>query len=324
MKEQLPISIATAIERPDGERWFAPVLLQLFERFSRGAFYSTFGRQAPPVNLDLEYIQLWWDTDAGELEPDGVYRYQYAGQDPTGKMAMLDAHMTNAMAAMPNIPGQFNYPEYTFAPTEAFIASSIGNRRQLIPADRLSSRASAERVLAEIKTDLPSFVGHIGEAKLDGSYFKYIYEVNDPDNPEGNFQETRRLWHIKNEANGGFLNVGRLLRKMNAKGRAAPGNFIWNPGVALPTVMWVNMLDLEDDTQTLPELPVPCRDLADDEELVRRSPFDQGTVQVNSAPNPNEVEVKGGAAANALIDKMWNLLVRIAAKFGIEVAGDGS
>jgi hypothetical protein len=320
MKEQLPISIATAIQRPADARWFPPSLLQIFERFTRSDFFATFGREAPPVQLDLEYIKLWWDSDADELDPSGIYAYQYAGQDPTGKVMMLDAHMSNAMATTTNIPGQFNYQEYSFAPTNAFIASSIGNRRQLIPADRLSSFAAAERVLAEIKKDLPTFRGSISESKLDGSFFKFIYEVNDPDNPEGNFLETRRLWHISNKDNGGFLNVGRLLRKMNAKGRGGPGHFIWKPGVDLPTVMWVSLIDLEDKTQTLPELPVPCRELADDEELVRRSPFDQGTVQVNSAPNPNEVEVKGGVSS----DKIWKLLIRIAAKFGIEVAEDGS
>jgi len=314
MSTQLPLSYATTAPRPVNVPWFERTLLELFERFDRKEFLTTFGSQAPPMDVsgDIPWIKLWWDSAAVDLDPAGPYIFKYAGQRG-GKSEMITMVITNAEAAMVNMPGSFNYPVYGIRPTQAFIQGPDGNSVGLLPANRLSSMKQAEDLLARMEADVPGFRGKVVEDQL--SRFTYVYELADEEFPEFDFTEDRRLYDIKHlDREGAFYNVGYIRGKMYQKGVGAPGTFDTTPEGMM---YWTNLSHLEDMTTTLPELPVPCRELAEDEELFRRHPFDPGSVQVTSVVDPNTAG-SGGDVAGPL-NEILTLLIRIANKFGVQV-----
>ena len=241
--------------------YYATMVLDLFTGYTRALFLEIFDVQAPPFQPDLGYVKPWWDSDATGPDND-PYIYQYVDRSAVPPV-LRELEITQKQACEVNIPGKYQYPDYVVTPTRAYVAGPSGNAINLVQADRLSYRNSAEELVDRLQEDVPGLQTTIVEATLDGVFFKIVYELDDPNNPEVNFHENRRLWEIK-LGHGGFLNVGRLLKKMAADGVGSPGYFQLRGG----NPIWVSDLTLENPSGTLAVLPTPARDLDDDETLI--------------------------------------------------------
>jgi hypothetical protein len=308
--QTLPLSIREEKPRPEGQEFFGTQFLQVFIRYTRKLYALRFGSQAPPFNLSASTVKYWWDSAAATLPPDDVYMFKYLDRasDPPVLRTMV---ITNRQACQVSIPGLYDYPEYVVMPTRAFVQGPDGNATGLIPATRLSYFPQAEALYAKIREDLPGKDWYISEDSLDGMIFRYVYGITDTEVPENNFKEGRRIWSLALQGKpASRLNVGRMFGKMNRDGVGAPGHFILR---GEDSIVWVSDLDLQDPTETLPEVPIPCRDLAADEKLVKRSPFDvNGSVQI--------IEPGGGEPGGGdFSEKIWNLLKVVAERIGIIV-----
>ena len=241
--------------------YYATMVLDLFTGYTRALFLKIFHVQAPPFRPDLGYVKKWWDSDATGPDND-PYVYQYVDRSAVPPV-LRELEITQPQAREVNIPGKYQYPDYVVTPTRAYVAGPSGNAINLVQAYRLSYRNSAEELMDRLRGDVRDLGTKIVEAALDGVFFKVIYALDDPNNPEASFRENRRLWEIEME-HGGFLNVGRLMKKMAADGVGSPGHFELrgdNP-------VWVSDVTLENPSGTLAVLPIPARDLDDDETLV--------------------------------------------------------
>lgn len=300
---RLPVSAPTRRPKPDAE-WYSTSVLDLFPRLNRKTFAAVLAQQAPPFNPKEKWVKYWWDSTVADADPDGPYAYHYVVLGATPKIAPMV--ITNGEACSVNIPGSYNYPAYVVQPTKAYVVGPMG-RVGLIPADRLSTRIQADKLRDLIQNNLQNGVKLVvGEDRLDASVFRYVFST-------AAFAEPRRLWHIgyAEGGNTGYLNVGNVLHHMYANGIGAPGKFLRdNSGTGL--IVWRSDTVAEDASQTLPECPIPVRALDSDETLVRRSPFDLGSIH-RRLPNVPIIPVES--------DRVWNLLVRVARAIGLEVGG---
>ena len=302
---RLPTSGPTRQPKPDKE-WYSTRTLNLFPRINRKMFAALFAQQAPPFDPQAKWVKYWWDTEVASADPNGSYTYQYVVLG-SGNPQIVSMTITNGEAAKLNIPGHYNYPVYMVKPTKAYVVGPTGTKTGSIPANRLSTHDQAEYLQQRIQSDVKDGVKMVvGEDRLDGSYFHYVYIT-------GQFSEPRRLWHIAYPEGGntGYVNVGDTLIQMYANGVGSPGKFI---KTASGVIAWQQEVVTQDKSITLPECPIPVRDLDSDETLVRRSPFDLGSVHRNLQIAPSNLD----------LDRVWLLLVRVARAIGIEVEKDSN
>ena len=256
----LPTNVPIRREKPMAA-YYATMVLDLFTGYTRALFLKIFHVQAPPFRPDLGYVKKWWDSDATGPDND-PYVYQYVDRSAVPPV-LRELEITQPQAREVNIPGKYQYPDYVVTPTRAYVAGPSGNAINLVQADRLSYLDDAEELERRLHEDVSGIRPSITQATLDGVFFKVVYELDDPNNPQVSFRENRRLWEIELE-HGGFLNVGRIMKKMATDGVGSPGHFELrgdNP-------VWVSDVTLENPTSTLAVLPIPARDLDDDETLV--------------------------------------------------------
>jgi hypothetical protein len=156
--------------------------------------------------------------------------------------------MTKDLAASVNLPGAYRYPAYAVAPTDAMVVlvSSDGSTvaRLPVPAVQLATLEQA--------TAVASSVG--GTLAEDTSWFATSVQWG---------LETRRMYNIV--VDGRTYNAGVLLQQQNANGIGAPGDWVdeasglrWAPGKQITAPL----------DPAVQAVPVPCRTLDADEEIV--------------------------------------------------------
>ncbi|MFB3778171.1 MAG: hypothetical protein ACE141_11185 [Bryobacteraceae bacterium] len=215
--------------------------LQLFEELTRDEYEAKYGEQAPPFDPNKP-PKLWFDTS----ENAGNYTRYTISRDQ--KVSFLAYTMTKELAASVNLPGAYRYPAYAVAPTDAIVvlASSDGSTvaRLPVPAVQLATLDQA--------TELVSSLG--GTLSEDLSWFATSVQWG---------TETRRMYNIV--VNGKTYNAGVLLQQKNANGIGAPGSWVddasglrWVPGKQVTAPL----------DPAVQAVPVPCRTLDADEEIV--------------------------------------------------------
>jgi hypothetical protein len=239
--------------------------LFIFPVYDRESFRKAFGRQADPYRPDRR-IKRWFDPDAG----NGPYTYTYFDFE---KRRFEKTTILGDEARTLNLPGKFEYEKYIITPTKAVVVGPAPLDPQPVRADFLSTREEAEALARELG-------GKVVEYNLNEGPFWIDWR-----------DETRRYYQI--EIGNNLYNVGLLLKARHADGLNHPGSWHQTPF----GIVWVSDQDFDGSTDTRPEVPVPCRELAENEAL-HITPFGATVYRtdMDSPFNPSSFESRVEAA----------------------------
>ncbi len=257
--------------------------LALFKRYTRDSFLAAFGEQAPPFD-PTKKPKDWFDTSVdAQNDPNGVSVYKHStGVDTTGTpIAFKTFGITNLEASLVNLPGQYNYPQYHIAPTDATYGNAPINPLELCSKEDAAWIAS----LLNVAPNSPQGFIYQEQAKpLTGPFL-----INYPSD------ETRRMYIITNGTDKYQMNAGEMLNSMYLTGVGYPGH--WNFD-ATGTAIWV-VGNVSAQTNNLPNWDMPLRDLLPNEKLFVASPFSGVVVQRTDMKQPTDVTNSGGGFTDA-------------------------
>jgi hypothetical protein len=239
--------------------------LFLFKLYDRESFRKSFGRQADPYRPERR-IKRWFDPNAS----DGPYTYTYFDFN---RRQFVKNTIPGEEARTLNLPGKYEYEKYVVQPTRAVVVGPPPLDPQPIRADFLSTREEAEMLARELG-------GKVLEHELTVGPFWIDWRG-----------ETRRHYQI--EVDNNLYNVGLLLKARHADGLNHPGSWHRTPS----GIIWISDQDFDGSTDSRPEVPVPCRELADNEAL-HVTPFGVTVYRTDmeSPFNPSSFESRVEAA----------------------------
>ena len=222
--------------------------LNLFPRLTRAIAANLYQLEPPSWNK-TKRIKRWFDTsylDMGKL-PHEIVQYTYFDQS---KREFAQMQMTALEASLPNLPGTKTYESYQVEPTPAMVHGPQ------CPAAPLN----------------PELLSTLGEAQV----LNYAIQGNGLQESdgfrEGGFTiawngERRRNYLVQKDGN--FYNVGLLLKSRNIGGVDAPGSWVLTPNA--PPI-WAPQTEENGDQDVRPEIPIPTRQLYDNE-FLKATPF---------------------------------------------------
>jgi len=258
----VPHSIPTVLPQPDTIQY--PLTeLSLFPRLTRAAYFQLYGEQAPAWDKTRR-IQRWFDSSAGTLPPKEPYYVYHYVRGANGLPVLSHTVITNAEAAVPNLPGVFRWPKHVTAPSGAWQpvldenGIATGEKRYLLPdalshhGDALALRTELQRVegIGEIPEPYESVLGGPFAVRFDDT-------------------ERRRFWNFI--IRGESMSVGLLLRARYVHGVGAPGR--WDL-ISDHYLRWIPDVPTDAGEQDLrPEIPIPQRALYLNERFIIGTPF---------------------------------------------------
>jgi len=230
--------------------------LELFKQYSRTEYEQAFGEQPPPFDA-ARPDKLWFDKS------ETAGNYLRISRDDSGKPSIVPMTMTRELAASVNIPGAYRWPAYVPAPTDA-VAEFRDQNGKLVaavpvaPGD-LTTAADAAAIAKEVG----------GTVQADASWAAASVKW-----PAG---ELRRLYLV--QAGEYIYNAGQLLQMKYINGVGAAGKWLLDTA----GLRWVPaaVVTAQIDPKVKP-IPVPCRELAADEEF--RQGFAGWTVEKKTPP----------------------------------------
>lgn len=235
----LPPSFPTEQPQPDLEQ-YGMEHTYLFPRLVRAEMLAATGYNPPEWNKEKQ-IKRWYDSRAAQLDPQGAYVY---GAWVAGINApeYRQFTMTNAEAAVPNLPGASVWPRYKPAPTSALLVGMNGSGASGVNPDLLMMEVDAALLANQVGGVLTESPG----------YWPWTYVW-------GN--EQRRIWDIT--INGTVYSAHLLRNQMFANGVGAPGSWTID---SQRGPLWVSSIPYDNGVvDGRPEIPIPCRDRKPDE-----------------------------------------------------------
>jgi hypothetical protein len=254
---------------------YSPQDIQLFKRFNRESYQSTYAEQAPPWDKSRN-IKRWFDTEAldrclaeGSNPSLDIVQYwvfdQYANpnaQYPSPTCGLRKLRLTVADAASINLPGLVAYRKWVPDPTPAQVVCSFG-----VAAYDVNQICSYDDALLVAKS-----LGVGRELVRESTWVMALCNI------QWN-GETRRAWTI--DWNRDPRQASFLLASMYSSGIAAPGK--WDLSGAEPR--WISDVQEAGEQDPRPEVPIPCRQLVDVERWSQVTPFTT-VIYRTDIPNP--------------------------------------
>lgn len=241
-------------------RDMAPTGVTVFERGSQPVGVGPFKTGKP--------VQLWKSTTA--LGP-----YKYLGKDDSGNAALLP-HAAVDSWGDPNIPHIHHFETWDDWRKTRPVSQVFDPKGNLIPRDWLFYPAEAAALADRTARDIGQTVLAVEATDYRGMPFEFQY-------PDG---DDRRIWKLK-LPNGQMWDLNDIWEQQTRgtidgptagtnRGVDAPGKTIYD-GARL---FWQPANQDDGSTMGL-ETPIPCRDLAADEEVALGDTlFDMGQVVV--------------------------------------------
>jgi len=215
--------------------------LELFRQVNRAQYEAEFGEQAPPFDVTRP-DKLWCDNS------ETAGNYMRISRDETGKPSIVPMTMSRELAASVNIPGAYRWPKYTPAPTQAAAQFKDETGRIVATVPVQASDLTMEDETRAIALE----VGGVFARDTSWAAISVVWPAD----------EQRRLYLV--HVGSATYNAGQLLRQKYVNGIGAPGKWVnntsglrWEPAPQ-PTAQL--------DPKVNP-VPVPCRQLAADEEF---------------------------------------------------------
>jgi len=278
------ISNPKKLKVPD-EPFYPIDRLYLFDRQDRLSWEKNFGEQAPPWDKRCRK-KCWADTSvlAGVDDPDASYvEYDYFDLSSRSFKKMK---LTVREASRPNLPGRYVYPEYIIEPTPAVMMNPDGGEQPLNPRI-LCYKAEAEQVARELGA----------AAVVESKAFRsgpFVIHWNG---------EQRRMWLVRLGAN--YLSAAALVQAKAKNGVGAPGKWqVLESGQPV----WIAEPQETGEHDPRPEVPIPCRRLAENEALYLGHPM---KVVVYRTDMESEYNQPGGADSGAFPADLRTTLERI-------------
>ena len=244
--------------------------LDLFHEFgSRGEYQTVTGAQAPP--WDPTRPMQGWRDDSATADPTS---YSVAVK-LNGKSQGQTITVPLSQAKSVNLPGQFEWPAYSYSPGSVTILENSLNGQIHIPISQVGAvlcmEADANAIAAEISSALS-----IGASVITDT--SYVYEYG---------SDPRQAWKVV-FSNGLVTMAGVLIAAKAVQGVGAPG--YWSIGQN-ESVLWNPTQDpgiaaLSDPGTVAGKRPCPIRALYPDESFggqLADTPFTIGTPMITRA-----------------------------------------
>jgi len=251
MLTSLPI-----VQPQPNQEFYAVELLNLFQTYTRAQFEAAGGPLIPFDPTRPE--QDWWDDTYAATAPTQSVSYNALVAGAGGTTAIGSFTQTAAQMATPNFKGLPNYPPWAPAPTAAVYNHSAPATASPVDPKDLSTAAQAQAMLTElggtsiVDTGATSvIVPNVGQI-----VFPVTYPSGDP----------RRLFAVV-LSNGKLFNVGQALAEKYADGIGAPGSWVVD-ATQTSGLSWQAIAVPDGSASTAAALPVPCRALLANEQLV--------------------------------------------------------
>lgn len=218
---------------------------------TRDQIKAAFAMQPPPFT-DSKKPKFWIDTS---VAPDAIASYAVIGIDASGQPVYKKITMPGAEANAFNVPGDYVYPSYVVAPTQAIIQLNMTGMP--VNSHELSTEEQAGEMVKMLQPKLPAAALKYREPEL-APPDRYVYPKD----------EERRAWEIYDANTGQYIgDVGEFLYSMNNFGVGHPGH--WATGFnGLP--QWTPEYPPTQPTNPAltEEWPTPVRALNAPEKLV--------------------------------------------------------
>lgn len=258
---------------PPDEPFYPMDRLWLFERYNRLSWEQSFGEQAPPWDSQRR-IKRWADTSVldGVGDPETTYaEYDYFDLSSRSFKKM---RLSVREASLPNLPGQYVHPAYIIQPTPAVMNNPDGGQDGVNPKF-LCYRAEAEEVGKELGAS-----AIMQNTSFDEGLFSIDWRG-----------EQRRMWLIRFEFD--LHSAAALVQAKWKNGIGAPGE--WKT-LDSGQPVWISHQEKTGDRDPRPEVPVPCRRLADNEALYLGHPMKVVVYRRDIESEYNEASSGDGAA----------------------------
>lgn len=268
--------------------------LYLFKEYTRATYTAEFTTQPPPFKIG-ERIKRWFDPScdpskpgAGPYNPSAIKTYLVWDQAAQRQRSIS---MTAKEAWEVNLPGRYTYAKYT---SPVSVATVIGPDGSKYPFNHryLLSQAQVDELLAKINSDLGRPGLYTAVEVTDASRFPWRVIWG---------EEVRRQFALARNNDLNTTKEGALVwEKYVSSGIGAPGKFneikLGSAPNELFELGWTSEIPIDEPHNTLPEIPVPMRELRSDER-VQQSPFGDMVYSINEVALPATTKDIAGITA---------------------------
>lgn len=234
------VSLPRALTLPDKAAYPLSELF-LFYRHNRLTWERAFGEQAEPWDKGRR-IQRWADTSV--KVPEGknptTFMVEYSHFDRVSR-TFKTFKLSAADAMTPNLPGEYVYPKYVVAPTNAVVTGGAVGDEPLHP--RVICLMENARFVAR----------ELGGEVIENSGFSsgpFIIDWRG---------EVRRRWLIQFE--NITCNAAALIQDRYREGIGNLGEWTWVQVGPHKEPRWQSYEQLTGERDDRPEIPIPCRQL---------------------------------------------------------------
>jgi hypothetical protein len=248
------------------EAFYAITELELFDRHDRASWEREFGEQAPPFD-NTRAPKVWADTSVleGVEDPDTTYvEYNYFD---TASRSFQKLKLSVREASEPNLTGDYIYPSYVVAPTEAVMINPDGGEAS-ISAKLLSYRAEADQLAEELGAT------SVVENQLDSAQFQIDWRG-----------EQRRIWVLR--IGDEYYSAALLLQRKYRQGIGYPGEWDFE-GNGQP--IWVLQQPDTGVNDSRSEVPIPSRELFAEEALYLNHPMKVVVYRTDKSSDYNQAD----------------------------------
>lgn len=264
--------------------YYSTERLWLFNRHNRDSYLADEGVQAPP--WDPTRRCKYWQDHGIELDtahPSTTYNYF----DMSAR-AFKTFSITREEARQLNLPGLYVFPPFVVAPTPAVIVQGDNSTGAVSINPNLLCSMEQARMLAE----------ELGGVVVESPGF-----TNGPFRIEWR-GETRRYYLIRIGSQSHV--AAQLLRELYRNGVGAPGEWVMDG--LYP--QWIGHNQETGERDNRPEVPMPCRLLADNEALYLSHPMSV-VVYRTDLESPYNPLPAGGAGGGGLTPEQDERLKQI-------------
>jgi hypothetical protein len=223
----------------------------------RAEYAKVVGIQAPP--FDTSRAKQYWHIPSYPGNAGDLVTLSYPDTTDPERPQVKTMQMRVRDIWNPNIPGTYDYPRYTIAPTDA-ATSFEGQLPSPLNPMLLSYETQATALLSTWAKNLKNLKLRQLQGPGQGG-FTYDFHL-----------EARRVWVIVEDevlspGSDFIVNVGVAIASRNRMGIGSPGH--WNFSETVPA--WINDMK-ETDNHSHP-IPRPMAPLAKGETLIPNGPF---------------------------------------------------
>jgi hypothetical protein len=244
---------------------------ELFPRVTREKYPEKYGVQAD--QFDPKIAKKYW-ADPEAPDTDELIEYRVFDRtrvtDPeNSNEAVVELKIPCRLARRYNLPGAYDFPEWTIAPTQAVVVSPNGREQPLSPRV-LSVRREANQLAVSLN-------GTVIESTIEKFHFEWR-------------GEDRRIFLVRAGSQGRLFNVGLMLAHQYKNGVDAPGHWIEDENGRFT---WVYVKPLTNNR--IPEILRPIASLKPGEVIKTSAGF--GTAFIWG---PDETDGGGGDSAEII------------------------